>query len=141
MLKMRDVEDVGCWGCDMLGMWEAWDMECLGCGMFAMWDVRDLGCSGSGMFGIWDVGDVGSLGCGMFGMWDVCNVGCSGCGIWDVRCLPGCGMLIYKIPLQYCEHFFSEIISNNLIEVGLGLENKIIQINLCQKKCFDKKSK
>ena len=37
--------------------------------------------------------------------------------------------------------FFSLIISNNLTEVGLGLENKIIQINLSHKKCFDKKTK
>ena len=36
--------------------------------------------------------------------------------------------------------FFSLIISNNLTEVGLGLENKIIQINLSHKKCFDKKN-
>ena len=33
------------------------------------------------------------------------------------------------------------IISNNVTEVGLGLENKIIQINLSQKKCFVKKKK
>ena len=30
-------------------------------------------------------------------------------------------------------------ISNNVAEVGRGLENKIIQINLLQKKYFDKK--
>ena len=35
--------------------------------------------------------------------------------------------------------FFPVIISSNVTEVGLGLENKIIQINLSQKKCFDKK--
>ena len=35
--------------------------------------------------------------------------------------------------------FFPEIISNNVIEVDLGLENKIIQTNLSQKKCYDKK--
>ena len=48
--------------------------------MVGMWDVRDMGCSG----------------CGMLGMWDVRDVRCSGCGMWDVECLLGCGMLIYK---------------------------------------------
>ena len=35
-----------------------------------------------------------------FGDWDARYVGCSGCGmfgIWDVGCLPRCGMLIYKM--------------------------------------------
>ena len=50
--------------------------------MFWMWDVRDVECSGCAMSGIWDVGDVG----------------CSGCGMRDVGCLPGCGILIYKMP-------------------------------------------
>ena len=36
--------------------------------------------------------------------------------------------------------FFPVIISSNVTEVSLGLENKIIQINLSQKKCFDKKN-
>ena len=45
--------------------------------MFGMWNVRGVGfryvgCSGYGMFGVWDVRDVG--------------------------CLPGCGILIYKMP-------------------------------------------
>ena len=35
----------------------------------------------------------------MFGMWNVRDVGCSSCGMWDVECLPGCGMLIYKMPI------------------------------------------
>ena len=34
----------------------------------------------------------------MLGMWGVRDVGCSGCGMWDVGCLLGCGMLIYKMP-------------------------------------------
>ena len=37
----------------------------------------------------------------MLGMWDVRDVGCSVCrmfGMWDVGCLLGCGMLIYKMP-------------------------------------------
>ena len=34
----------------------------------------------------------------MFGVWDVRDVGCLGCRMWDVRCLLGCGMLIYKMP-------------------------------------------
>ena len=38
---------------------------------------------------MWDVGDVGCSGCGILGMWDV----------RDVRFLPGCGMLIYKMPI------------------------------------------
>ena len=41
----------------------------------------------------------------MLGMWYVrdvvcSDVGCSGCRMWDVGCLPGCGMLIYKMPLK-----------------------------------------
>ena len=35
--------------------------------------------------------------------------------------------------------FFRVVISNNVTEVDLGLENKIIQITLSQEKCFDKK--
>ena len=35
--------------------------------------------------------------------------------------------------------FFPVIISSNVNEVGLVLKYKIIQINLSQKKCFDKK--
>ena len=38
-------------------------------------------------------------------------------------------------------NIFPVIISNNVTEVGLELENKIIQIYLSQKKCFDKKKK
>ena len=72
MLRNWDAEDVGCWGCGMLGIWDVWDMECLGCGMFGMWDVWDVGCSGCGMLGLWNVRDVGCWGCGMWdGMWDV----------------------------------------------------------------------
>ena len=36
-------------------------------------------------------------------------------------------------------NIFLVVISNNVTEVGLELENKIIQIYLFQKKCFDKK--
>ena len=36
-------------------------------------------------------------------------------------------------------NIFPVIISNNVTEVGLELENKIIQIYLSQKKCYDKK--
>ena len=46
-----------------------------------MWDVRAARCSG----------------CGIFGMWDVRDVGCLGCEMWEVGCLPGIGMLIYKM--------------------------------------------
>ena len=54
MFEMRDVGDVGCWGCGVLEMWNVRDGEC-----------RDVGCSGCGMFGMWDAG------CGMFtGMWN-----------------------------------------------------------------------
>ena len=66
-----------------------------------MWDVRDVGCLGCGMFGMCDVWDVRCWGCGMFRMWDVRDVGCSGCKVWDVGCLQGCGMLIYKVPRSY----------------------------------------
>ena len=73
-----------------------------------MWDVRDAGCLRCGVFGMWDVEDVGCWRCGMSGMgnvemWDVRDVGCLGCGMRDVGCLPGCGMLIYKMP--YNRHF------------------------------------
>ena len=44
-----------------------------------------MGCSGSEMFGMWDLRDVRCLGCEILGM-------------WDGGCLPGCGMLIYKMP-------------------------------------------
>ena len=37
-------------------------------------------------------------GCAMSEIWDVGGVGCSGYGMRDVRCLPGCGILIYKMP-------------------------------------------
>ena len=49
---------------------------------------------------MWDIRDVQCRGCGMFVMWDVRGVGCSGCGMWDVGCLLGCGMLIYKMPKE-----------------------------------------
>ena len=65
-----------------------------------MWDVEDVRCWGCEMFGMWDAWDVGCLGCGMFRMLDVRDVECSGCGMWNVGCLLGCGMLIYKIPSQ-----------------------------------------
>ena len=41
----------------------------------------------------------------MLGIWEVWDMACSGCGVsemWEVRdvgCLPGCGMLIYKMSL------------------------------------------
>ena len=38
----------------------------------------------------------------MLGMLDVRDVGCLGYGMWDVACLPGCGMLIYKMPSIIC---------------------------------------
>ena len=98
MLGTGDVWEVGCSGCGMLGMWDVGDVGCWGCGMFGMWDVGDVGCWGCGMLKKWDVRDVGFSGFGMFGMWDVWNVGCSGCEMWDLGCLPGCGMLIYKMP-------------------------------------------
>ena len=55
-----------------------------------MWDVRGVGCSG----------------CGVFGMWDDEDVGCSEYGMWDMGCLLGCEMLIYKMPkLFWCLHY------------------------------------
>ena len=79
----------------MFRMCDVGDVECWGCGMSEMWDVRDVGCARCGM---WDVQDVRCSGCGMFEMYDVRDVGCLGCGMWDVGCLPGYGMLIYKMP-------------------------------------------
>ena len=70
----------------MLGVWGVQDVGCCG-----------LGCSGCGMFGLRDVQDVGYSGCGIFGMWDVRDVECLGCEMWEVGCLPGFGMLIYKM--------------------------------------------
>ena len=56
-------------------------------------------CSGCEMIGmLWYVQDVGYFVCGMFRMWDVRDVRCLGCWVWDVVCLLGCEMLIYKIP-------------------------------------------
>ena len=40
MFGMRDVQELGCWGCRMLG-----------CVIFGTRDVRDVGCSG---YGMWD---------------------------------------------------------------------------------------
>lgn len=51
-------------------------MECLRCGIFDIWEVRDVEC----------------LECGMFG-----HVGCLGCQMWDVGCLLGYEMLVYKM--------------------------------------------
>ena len=62
-------------------MWAIGDVGCLGCGMLGMSYTRDVGC-------------LGCSGCGMLEMWDVRDLGCLGCRIWDVGCLPGCGMLI-----------------------------------------------
>ena len=136
MYGMWDVEDVGYSGCGMFGMWDVQDA------MFEMWDVRDVGCRGSGMFGMWDVQDVGCgdvrcSGCGMFGMWDVGgwgggrmwdvrNVGCSGCGMfgmWDVGYLPGCGMLIYKMP--FVDMKFS---TSSLIKRFHFMDIKFVQV-------------
>ena len=40
----------------------------------------------------------------MLGVWDVRDLGCSRCRMWDVGCLQGCGMLIYKMRaiIIYC---------------------------------------
>ena len=72
--------------------------------MLEMWDVGDVGCWRCGMLEMWDAGDVG---CGMFGMWDVRDVGCLGCGMWDVGCLLGCGMLIYKMPFRMLHEYLT----------------------------------
>ena len=139
-------EDVTCSECDMRGKWHIenvecgmyriWDVQdvgCWGCGMFEMWDVQDVGCAGCRMFGMWDVRDVGCSGCGMFGMWDVWDVGCLGCGMWDVGCLSGCGMLIYKMPRSRTELEYLGIsyrIFRNVQEVFKGiLQRKKILFN------------
>ena len=81
-----------------MGCLGGWRCGFSGCGMSRMWDVRNVGCSGSGMFDMWDDRNEECSVCGMFRMWDVLDVRCSGCGMWDVGCLPGCEMLIYKMP-------------------------------------------
>ena len=75
----------------LVGMWDV-----------GMWNVGGVGCSGCGMlwiglFGMWDVRAARCSGCGIFGMWDVRDVECLGCEMWEVGCLPGFGMLIYKM--------------------------------------------
>ena len=65
--------------------------------MLGVWGVQDAGCCGCGLFGMWDVRAAQCSGCGIFGMWDVRDVGCLGCEMWEVGCLPGIGMLIYKM--------------------------------------------
>ena len=53
-----------------------------------IWFVwQDMTCENveCGMYGMWDLG-----------MWNVRDVKFS---MWDAGCLPGCGMLIYKMPL------------------------------------------
>ena len=91
---------VECYRYSMLGMCDLGDVGRLRCGMFTMWDVGDIGHCGCGMLGVWDVVDVGYLGCGMLGKWDVGKVRCLGCRLWDVGCLPGCGMLNFKMPFR-----------------------------------------
>ena len=90
--KMSDVWNVVFYGSGILNMWDVGDVWILG-----MWDIGDVGCLGCGMLGMSytrDVGCLGCSGCGMLEMWDVRDLGCLGCRIWDVGCLPGCGMLI-----------------------------------------------
>ena len=53
------------------------------------------------MFGMWNVWDAGCSGCEMFRTWDVRDVR----DVRDVGCLPGCRVLIYKMP------FAKEIVS------------------------------
>ena len=84
MFERSYAREVAYWEC---GMWDIQDVGCWGCGMLGMWDVGDVGCSRCGTLGMWDVQDVGCAGCGMCRMWNVRDVGCL-----------GCGMLIYKIP-------------------------------------------
>ena len=75
-------------------MWNVQDVGCSGCGMFGMFTMRDVGYVGCwrwGMFGMWNVRDAGCSGCGMFRTWDVRDVR-------DVGCLPGCRVLTYKMP-------------------------------------------
>ena len=76
-------------------------MGCSGCGIFGMRDFGDVGCWGCVMFGMWDVQNMGCLECRMFGIRDLRDVGLSGFGMWNVGCLPGCEMLIYKIPVFF----------------------------------------
>ena len=52
-------------------MWDVQDVECWRCGMLVMWNV-----GGCGMFGTWRVKDVVFWKCGMFGMWNVWDAGC-----------------------------------------------------------------
>ena len=66
-----------------------------------MRDVGDVGCLRCGMFKMCDVGDVRCLGCGMF-------------GVWDAGCLPGCGMLIYKMPT--CTRLFFVLLQDFLLK-------------------------
>ena len=39
MLKMWNVEDVGCSKCGIFGLWSVWDVGYLGCEIFGMLDV------------------------------------------------------------------------------------------------------
>ena len=76
-----------------------WDVGCLGCGLFAMWDFWNVICLGCGLSG-----------CGMFEMYDEPDMGQWECGMWDTGCLPGCRMLIYKMPFsQLCNYFFFKL--------------------------------
>ena len=77
--------------------------------------IRDVG-----ILGMLDLWDMRCSGCGMYKMWDLWDMGYSGCGMWDVGCLSGCGMLIYKMP-NIVRSFLS-CYSNSL--------NKIVQLYL-----------
>ena len=102
MFEMWDVRDVGCLGCELLEMRDVWDVGCLGCEMFrmfGMWDIWSVKYLGYRIFWRRNTEYVGCSGCGMLGMWNVGDVGYFGYGMWDVGCLPGCWMLIYKMSL------------------------------------------
>ena len=83
-------------------MWKVGDAVCWVYGIFEMWDVEDVRCWGCEMLRMWDVRDMECCGCRMLWMWDVRDVGCLGYGMWDVECLPGCGMFICKMLAEYC---------------------------------------
>ena len=55
-------------------------------------------------------------------MLDARDVGCLGCGMWDVGSLPGCGMLIYKMPNKISVHLLP-----TCLDVCLGRSNSVVR--------------
>ena len=64
-------------------------------------------------------------------MRDVRDVGCFGCGMWDVECLLGCGMLVYKMPKKL-EYYGIRAINNSWFQSCLNDRLQFTTVNKYQ---------